>query len=39
MVKGINGDKAPSPDAFSLDFFQTCWEIIEEDLLYVLHEF
>jgi hypothetical protein len=38
-VKALNGDKAPSPDGFSLAFFQTYWEVLKEDFMNVFHEF
>ena len=27
------GDKAPSPDGFTIAFFQKCWCVIEEDIM------
>jgi hypothetical protein len=35
----MNRDKAPSPDGFSLAFFQSCWEILKEHIANVFHEF
>ena len=34
-----DGSKAPSPDGFTLELFQTQWEIVKEDILRVLLEF
>jgi hypothetical protein len=39
MVKGMNRDKAPSPDGFSLAFFQECWDVIKTDLMEVFQDF
>jgi hypothetical protein len=33
VVKGLNCDKAPGPDGFSLAFFQDCWDVIKTDLM------
>jgi len=33
VVKGLNRDKAPGPDRFTLAFFQDCWEVIKTDLM------
>ena len=35
MVKGMDRDKAPSPDGFSIAFFQDCWVVIKEDIMAV----
>jgi hypothetical protein len=32
-------EKAPGPDGFIGIFFSTCWEVIKEDLLKVVHHF
>jgi hypothetical protein len=37
VVKGMNSKKVPSPDEFSLAFFQVCWELIKEDIMRVFH--
>ena len=39
VVKSMNGDKAPSPDGFSLAFFQVCWGIVKDDIMKVFHSF
>ena len=39
VVKGMAGDKAPGPDGFSMVFFQSCWDIIKNDVMTVIHEF
>jgi hypothetical protein len=33
VVKGLNRDKAPGPDGFTLAFFQDCWDVIKFDLM------
>lgn len=37
--KGMNRDKAPGPDGFSLAFFQDCWDVIKSDLMGVFQDF
>jgi hypothetical protein len=39
VVKGMNRDKAPGPDGFTMAFFQDCWDVIKSDIMGVLHEF
>lgn len=39
VVRNMAGDKAPGPDGFSLAFFQSCWEVIKQDVMQVFHEF
>uniref|UniRef100_A0A2N9GUF6 Reverse transcriptase domain-containing protein n=1 Tax=Fagus sylvatica TaxID=28930 RepID=A0A2N9GUF6_FAGSY len=39
VVKGFNGDKAPGLDAFSLAFFQQCWNVVWAEVLAVCQEF
>ena len=39
MVKEMEGDKAPSPDGFSLAFYHHCWRVVERDVLTVFEEF
>jgi len=29
VVREMNGDKAPSPDGFSMAFFQKCWGVLK----------
>ncbi|KAH9307087.1 hypothetical protein KI387_011491, partial [Taxus chinensis] len=38
-VFSLEGDKAPGPDGFSINFFQKFWEICSEDLLKAVNEF
>jgi hypothetical protein len=39
VVFGMDGNKAPGPDGFSLDFFQACWEVLKEDIMAVFSDF
>jgi hypothetical protein len=39
VVRNMAGDKAPGPDGFSLAFFQSCWDIIKQDVMSVFHDF
>ena len=32
-LREAEGDKAPSPDGFTIAFFQKCWCVIEEDVM------
>jgi hypothetical protein len=36
---GMDNDKAPCPECFSMAFFQVCWNVIDIDILRVLHDF
>jgi hypothetical protein len=35
VVKGMEGDKAPGPDGFSMAFFQACWVVVKDDVMAV----
>lgn len=35
-VFNCEGDKAPGPDGFSLSFYQACWDVVKNDLLFSL---
>ena len=35
----MNGDKAPSPDGFTVTFWQCCWEFVKEEVLEMFKEF
>uniref|UniRef100_A0A2N9GTW6 Reverse transcriptase domain-containing protein n=1 Tax=Fagus sylvatica TaxID=28930 RepID=A0A2N9GTW6_FAGSY len=39
VVRNMAGDKAPGPNGFSLAFFQSCWDVIKQDVMQVFHEF
>ncbi|RVW28235.1 hypothetical protein CK203_083666 [Vitis vinifera] len=38
-VEGLDWDKAPGPDGFTIAVFQDCWDVIKEDLVRVFAEF
>ncbi|RVW51618.1 hypothetical protein CK203_066866 [Vitis vinifera] len=38
-LMGMNGDKAPGPDGFTVAFWQSCWETVKEDVLDMFNEF
>lgn len=33
MLKALNGNKASGPNGFSLAFFQSCLEVLKEDVM------
>ncbi|RVW74598.1 Transposon TX1 uncharacterized 149 kDa protein [Vitis vinifera] len=35
----MNGDKAPSPDSFTMAFWQNCWDFVKEEVLEMFKEF
>jgi hypothetical protein len=37
-VKDMRGDNALEPDAFTMAFFQQCWDIVEDDMLAFFQE-
>uniref|UniRef100_A0A2N9HC19 Reverse transcriptase zinc-binding domain-containing protein n=1 Tax=Fagus sylvatica TaxID=28930 RepID=A0A2N9HC19_FAGSY len=39
VVRNMSGEKAPGPDGFSLVFFQSCWDIIKQDVMSVFRDF
>jgi hypothetical protein len=39
VIKGMDRDKAPGPDGFSMAFFQDCWGVIKGDFMAVFAEF
>ena len=39
VVKGMDGDKAPGPDGFTMAFFQSCWAVVKHDVIAVFSEF
>jgi hypothetical protein len=39
VILGMDRDKAPGPDGFSLAFFQDCWEVVKGDFMAVFADF
>jgi hypothetical protein len=39
VIFGMDRDKAPGPDGFSLAFFQDCWEVVKGDFMAVFADF
>jgi hypothetical protein len=39
VIQGLDRDKAPGPDGFSLAFFQDCWEVVKGDFMAVFADF
>jgi hypothetical protein len=39
VILGMNGNKAPGLDGFSLAFFQACWDVLKEDIMAVFSDF
>ena len=39
VINGFNGDKAPSPDGFSMAFFQSCWSVLKKEIIDVFQNF
>jgi hypothetical protein len=39
VIKGMDRDKAPSPNGFTLAFFQDCWGVVKGDFMAVFAEF
>ena len=35
VINGFNGDKAPSPNGFSMAFFQSCWSVLKKEIMEV----
>lgn len=38
MVRKMVKDKTLGPDGFSMRFFQSCWDVVKEDLMKVFQE-
>jgi len=39
VMREMNGDKASSPDSFSMAFFQKYWAVLKQDIMAVFSEF
>jgi hypothetical protein len=35
----MDGDKAPSPNGFTIAFFRSCWAVVKDDLMRIFHNF
>jgi hypothetical protein len=33
VVNGMNSEKAPGPDSFTMAFFQVCWDVIKANVM------
>ena len=33
VLKAFNGDKAPGPDGFPMAFFQSCWDVVHNEVM------
>jgi hypothetical protein len=39
VILGMDRDKAPGPDGFTLAFFQDCWDVVKGDFMAVFADF
>ena len=39
VIKGMDRDKAPGSDGFSMAFFQDCWGVVKGDFMVAFSEF
>ena len=39
VLREMEGDKAPSPDDFTMAFFHKCWSVVEKDVMDFLDYF
>ena len=39
VIHGFNGDKAPSPDGFSMALFQSHWSMLKVEIMEVFQNF
>lgn len=38
IIKEMKNWKAPGPDGFNVDFFKACWDIVKQDIIYVVED-
>ena len=38
-LSDLNGDKAPSPDGLTIAFWQSCWDIVRDDVMRMFRDF
>ncbi|RVX01665.1 Transposon TX1 uncharacterized 149 kDa protein [Vitis vinifera] len=38
-LMGMNGDKAPGPEGFTVAFWQSCWDFVKEEIVDMFKEF
>ena len=38
-IDDMPSEKAPGPDGFSIAFFQSCWDIVKDDLMRAITSF
>ena len=38
-LMGMNGEKAPGPDGFTVTFWQSCWDFVKEEIVDLFKEF
>jgi hypothetical protein len=39
VIFGMDGNKAPGSDGFSLAFFRACWEVLKKDIMAIFSDF
>lgn len=39
IIKQCDGDNAPRPDGFTVQFYKECWSILKDDLMHTIQNF
>jgi hypothetical protein len=39
IIVSCNPNKPPGPDGFSFQFYQSCWDLISDDVMSLVHAF
>jgi hypothetical protein len=39
VLKGMEGDKSPGPDGYTMAFFHSCWVVVKHDIMAIFSEF